>query len=230
MTDNADTTKSSGSRVGSGRWLIRRVLYPALAIAAIVAVIWWLENRDDDATSSSGQEFGVRDLPAEMIPAGASVSPQVGDLAPNFELESLDGDEVFLSDFRGQPVVLNFWAKWCRPCRAEMPQLVAAHDKYRDEGLVIIGLNLQEGRSVIEPFVEEFGVDFTVLLDRDGDVENEYRLLGLPETFFIDRDGVIRSIYRGSFEEEIQDTDVQSAINQTELEERIEEILGDGDG
>jgi len=147
-------------------------------------------------------------------------------LAPDFLLEDLPGGEVRLSDYRGHPVVLNFWATWCKPCRQEMPQFVEAYNKYRSQGLVVIGLNLQEGKAVIKPFADDYGMDFPVLIDRDGEVGDRYRLLGLPTTFFIDRDGVIRSIFTGPLEDEVDGTNVQGAIAGSELDARIAEILG----
>jgi peroxiredoxin len=224
MTDNANVAGEPAAR--PSRWLIRRVVYPLAVIAAIVAVIWWLESRSDDGAGSSGEEYGVRDFAAGLVPGGAEVAAEEGAYAPNFELETLDGGEARLADFRGHPVVLNFWATWCNPCEREIPQFVASYDKYRDDGLVIIGLNMQEGRAIVEPFVEDFGIEFSVLIDRDADVGDKYRLLGLPTTFFIDSEGVIQSIYRGPLEEDTEDGEVRGAIGQTELEQRIAALLG----
>lgn len=223
MTDSANTVEP---RRASGRNFVRRVLYPVVVIVAIAGVIWWLETRDGGGTSPiTGEAYGVRDLPVALVPEGANVEAAVGSLAPDYLLENVDGGESRLSDFRGQPVVLNFWATWCLPCRQEMPQLVQAYEKYKDDGLVIIGLNMQQGRGVIEPFAEERGVEYPLLIDRDGDLGDEYRLLGLPTTYFIDSDGVIQSVFTGPLEDEVDGTDVQGAIAQTELEERIEELL-----
>jgi len=226
MTEGASTAgHSNGSR-----GFVRRVLYPVAVIVAIVAVVWWLESRDSGGSSPiTGEEYGVRPLPEALAAAtGGKVAAEEGALAPDFLLEAVGGGETRLSDFRGQPVILNFWATWCRPCRKEMPQLVAAYDRYREEGLVVVGLNLQEGRAVIEPFADEYGIEFPLLIDRDGEVGDEYRLLGLPTTFFIDGEGVIQSIYTGPLEDEVEGTAVQGAIGETELDRRIEEILGDG--
>jgi peroxiredoxin len=111
-----------------------------------------------------------------------------------------------------------------------MPQFVDAYAAHRDEGLVIIGLNLQESESIIRPFVEDYGVDFPVLIDRDGEVGDEYRLIGLPGTVFIGRDGVVESVFIGPFEAEARGTNVQGAIGESELEQRIAAILAEEDG
>jgi peroxiredoxin len=217
--------RATGLNTRPPRRIVRRVLYPVAVILAIAGVIWWIENRNDDSVSPSGVEYGARDINPVLVPDGFEVGTEAGQIAPDFELERVDGGEAWLTDFRGHPVVLNFWATWCQPCRQEMPQLVNAYDKNKDEGLVIIGLNLQEGRDLIRPFAEDFGIDFPILIDRDGDVGDQYRLLGLPTTYFIDANGVIVSIFRGPLEDKVKDTNVQGAIGETELEQRIAEIM-----
>jgi thiol-disulfide isomerase/thioredoxin len=140
-------------------------------------------------------------------------------------LERLEAGELRLSDFRGQAVVLNFWATWCAPCRKEIPQFVDAYDRYEAGGLIVIALNLQEGKSIVGRYAEGFGMNFPIAIDRDGEVGDEYRLLGLPTTFFIDRVGVIRSVFTGPFLEKAGDTEVRGAIEGSELEKRIAEIV-----
>lgn len=203
----------------------RRVVYPVFVIAAIAGVIWWLEYRDEEPRSPTGERYGPVALSPALQTGGLDVEANEGALAPDFLLEELSGGEVRLSDYRGQAVVLNFWATWCKPCRTEMPQFVAAYEKYRSQGLVIIGLNMQEGKALIGPFAEDFGMEFPIAIDRDGEVGDRYRLLGLPTTFFIDREGVIRSMFTGPFLEADRGTNVQGAIGQNDLETRIEEIL-----
>jgi peroxiredoxin len=226
MTDNAAGLPHPTPR---RRSFIQRWLYPLAVIVAIAGVIWWLEARDSGGVSSTGERYGPADLPAALVPAGAKIKADEGALAPDFLLEMLDGEEARLSDFRGRPVVLNFWATWCVSCRKEMPQFIEAYDSYRDDGLVVIGLNLQESESIIRPFVDDFGINFPVLIDRDGEVGDAYRLVGLPTTFFIDREGVVESVFIGQFEGEVQGTNVQGAIGQSDLEQRIAAILGSGE-
>ncbi len=123
-----------------------------------------------------------------------------GDLAPDFSLVALNGETVSLSQFRGQPVLINFWAVWCAFCRLEMPDIQKAYDEYQDEGLVVLGVNVGEDAQTAEPFIQEMGVTFSILFDRDARVMRVYRLRGLPTTVIVDREGVIRAIHLGLIE------------------------------
>src|SRR5207247_1930209 len=134
MTDNLQVSEplepGSGLSVGSLGVFLRIVL-PILVIGVIAAAIWWLESRGGDDVSPTGERYGPVELPAAVRTAGLDIGTEEGQLAPDFLLGSLDGGEVRLSALRGQPVVLNFWATWCAPCRKELPQFVAAYDRHR---------------------------------------------------------------------------------------------------
>ena len=124
------------------------------------------------------------------------VTLQVGQVAPDFELSTPDGQRIRLSALRGKPVVLNFWATWCGPCRREMPEFQAVLDHYQDQEIRLIGINVGEGTVAVKDFMEQVGVDFPVLIDRNEQVQTAYKILPLPATFFIDQDGVIRHIHQ----------------------------------
>ena len=126
--------------------------------------------------------------------ARTEASETAGPLAPDFTLRTLGGEEITLSDLRGKPVLINFWASWCEPCRLEMPELVNAYETYKDEGLVILAVDLtyQDALEDVRTFVEEFGLPFPVLLDETGEVTDElYNVMGIPMSFFVNREGVI---------------------------------------
>jgi peroxiredoxin len=122
-----------------------------------------------------------------------------GDIAYDFALQDFDGNLVRLSDFRGQPVIVNFWATWCAPCRVEMPELQAAHEKYGDGGLVILALDQDEPLDRARKFFyDEMGLSFTPLIDEGSAIATSYGSYSvLPTTFFVDQDGSVSGIHRG---------------------------------
>ena len=134
-----------------------------------------------------------------LLPGCSSEGPEIGKTAPDFTLKGLDGQEVSLSDFRGKPVLLNFWATWCGPCRLEMPFLQEIYEKWNGKGLVLLAVNLQEDQGTVEDFIDGAGYTFPVLLAPGNQVPLSYNIRGIPATFFIDADGVIRDIKVGAF-------------------------------
>jgi len=148
-----------------------------------------------------------------LVPRGeAQEALVVGQMAPDFDLELADGGQVRLSDLKGSPVVLNFWASWCGPCRKEMPDLQAAYEEYGGEGLKLYGINAGESKVAVQDFRTRVGTKFPVLLDRDDRAQVAYKILPLPATFFIDRSGRIRAIY-------------QYQMSRTQIEAEIQRLL-----
>ncbi len=123
----------------------------------------------------------------------------VGDQAFDFTLLDLEGNELSLASLRGRPVILNFWATWCAPCRVEMPELQAAYEAYQDDDLAILALNQQESPEVVRDFfTHEMGLTFTPLLDSEGAVASLYGAnRTLPTSIIINGDGIIIAIHRG---------------------------------
>ena len=124
---------------------------------------------------------------------------QIGSSAPDFRLQNLDGQAVSLSDLRGKPVMLNFWATWCPPCRSEMPFLQQIYEEWSDKGLVLLAIDIGEGPSQIKEFLEANNLSLPVLLDSDKSVAQRYNITGIPATFFIDKDGIIQEKIIGAF-------------------------------
>lgn len=115
----------------------------------------------------------------------------VGDPAPDFELRALSGEKLRLSQYLGQPVLLNFSASWCPDCRKEVPLLQELHIEHPE--LVIVLVDIKEPRTTVKDFAEEFGMDYPVLMDLDGRVSNQYQVLAIPTALFIDQDGIIQA-------------------------------------
>lgn len=137
--------------------------------------------------------FMTFSLPLSMAEAAPDNLPglRVGEKAPDFELMTLDGKTVKLSDYRGKKVVLNFWATWCPPCKAEMPDIQKFYNE-TDDNVEILAINIDPQYDV-KKFVREANVTFPVLLDSKDEVNNLYRILTIPTTYFIDGEGIIRS-------------------------------------
>lgn len=131
-------------------------------------------------------------------------TPTVGNPAPDFELISLKGETIRLSDFRGQPVLLNFWASWCGPCVIEMPAIQDRYQRYASN-LVVLGVNLGESENTVRGFAEENELTFTILLDLNEEAEQLYRIDAIPTSYFIDSQGIIQSVWIGSMSEQTLD-------------------------
>lgn len=132
---------------------------------------------------------------ARPAPLGTAVKVgfNVGESAPDFELRSLDGRALRLSSFHGKPVLLNFWASWCAPCRVEMPWLVELDGQYRPQGVEIVGVSLDDPgeEQDVATFVAERGVHYTILFGNSSVADSYGGARFLPQSFFIDRDGTI---------------------------------------
>jgi len=152
------------------------------------------------------------------VTGGAIPSPREGFAAPQVDLERLEGDRVRLSDLRGRVVVLNIWASWCPPCRAEMPALQVLHEQRAGQGVVVLGINstVQDSEQAARDFAAEYGLTFPIALDRDGEATRLYQVRALPSTFFIDRQGIIRRVVVGG------------PLNPSVLETTVLELLGEG--
>jgi len=129
-------------------------------------------------------------MPGGPLPTPAP-APVTGAPAPDFTLASLAGGQVKLSSLKGQVVLVNFWATWCIPCRAEMPAIQQAYNARKGQGFTVLAVNLNESRQDIQTYVDTLNVSFPVLLDAGDSISNLYRVRGYPTSFFIDRSGTV---------------------------------------
>ncbi len=148
---------------------ILKVLLPLVAIGGVVALLAY------------GFTVNPRDIPSTLT----------GKVAPDFALTLFDGRSVRLSDFRGKVVFLNFWASWCPPCRAEARLLEQSWQRYKDHGVVFLGVDIQDTEEAARGFLREFGITYMNGRDPKNRLAIEYGVYGIPETFFIDKDGRI---------------------------------------
>lgn len=194
---------------------LRSLALPLVIIAAIVGTLLYVERRRDGGEVAS-DGYGIVALPDGFNNTGRSPSTDVGRAAPDFLLRTPDGGDLRLSDLRGQPVLVNFWASWCEPCRKEMPEIVRAYDERRDDGLVVVAVDLQESVEDIREFAADFGMEFPIVIDRRGQVASAWRIggsiQGLPSSYFIDAQGIVQARVFGP-------------MNEERLKEELEKIL-----
>lgn len=126
-----------------------------------------------------------------------NIGVQKGNIAPDISLYDLDGKEVRLSDFRGEVVMLNFWATWCPGCREEMPSKETLYQQYKEKGFVILAVDVKDNQEKVKKFMKEKNLTFPVLLDWNEAICEEYEILYFPTTFIIDQNGVIRAVVVG---------------------------------
>lgn len=180
-----------------------------LALVLVAGAVVGLVNSRNSANSLNSYSVVNSNAGAGNL----DTAPRVGALAPDFTLQDVDGKTVKLSSYRGKPVWVNFWASWCPPCKAEMPYMKQKYAKYKDQGLVILGVDLREDAPTVKQFVTSNGYDWTFPMDVDGNVAQQYYVSAIPTHVFVGTDGVIKSMQIGGIPEGL-------------MEQRLATILG----
>ncbi|GGD83751.1 TlpA family protein disulfide reductase [Paenibacillus nasutitermitis] len=163
-------------------------------IAVLVLVIW---GTYDYTTKNSKQ---AETMNQQQNKADAEVGIKKGNKAPDFELLHLSGSPVKLSDFLGKKLILNFWATWCPPCRAEMPHMEKFY-KDNEKDVVVLAVNLtntEKKRSDVTAFVEDFALTFPIVMDAEGNKASMYQIFAYPTSYMIDSEGIIQEIFQGA--------------------------------
>lgn len=159
------------------RFLIRTLILSVLALAIVYTIY-------NNATKDKIEVLGV------------------GDEAPDFTLVDLNGEEHRLSDYKGQGVFLNFWGTWCKPCAKEMPAMDRQYEVYKDQGVQILAVNIAQSNFEVERFVDQYGLDFPIVIDKTKSVMEAYNIDPLPTTLLINPEGEIEKIVRGEMTEQ----------------------------
>jgi peroxiredoxin len=203
VTDRPAFRHTPPQRGAIGPFSARQLLLAAgTVIAAVIVLV--------AATTPLGTTNAGPPSPgsSQYVFASPTEGLQVGSRAPEFtvvdstdgttyQLTDLDGRPIRLADLRGKPVWVNFWASWCPPCQQETPILREVSDLYRDRGLVLVAIQVQETADAGRRYAERYGLRYTIGADVTGSIFRSYRVYGLPTQFFIGPDGVIRSVVQG---------------------------------
>lgn len=172
----------------------------------VIILIAYLAGRGAGSNQAGGNTNGTHSTPAGVL-------PDIGQTPPDFTLTSLNGKTYTLSQLRGHPVWLNFWATWCVWCKRELPNVEAAH-KALGNKIILLGIDEGEGPNTVRSQLKNLGIDYTVLLDRNSSVGNEYGVRGIPTSIFINAQGKVTAVYPGAFlDEKSILQDAQSAIS-----------------
>ncbi|WP_404349478.1 redoxin domain-containing protein [Sutcliffiella horikoshii] len=169
-----------------------------LAVAIIFVNVW-----EKPASEENSEATSVDITKDESIPGVDLGEVQEGNQAPDFTLTTLDGEELKLSDYRGKKVILNFWATWCPPCKAEMPHMQSFYEENHEEVEVIaVNLtNMDKGEEAINSFVEDYELTFAIPLDEAGDIGMQYQAFTIPTSYAIDKNGIIQKKIIGPMDE-----------------------------
>jgi peroxiredoxin len=146
------------------------------------------------------RSLGLKRWAAALVVAGAPLAVHavgVEQPAPDFTLKSLEGTNLRLDEYKGQVVLINFWASWCGPCRQELPLLDRINERYRDAGFAVLGVNVEGTMGPASEMAKKTGVTFPVLVDENQRVSEMYDLEAMPTSVVVDRDGVVKYVHRG---------------------------------
>lgn len=180
--------------------------------AGVIGGVLFLQGR-----SLTAAAFSTPDATnALLTPMAQTSRPQKGEPAPDFSVTLMDGTTAKLSDFRGKPVMLNFWASWCGPCTAEMKNIEAVYQKHTNDDFVILAVNQGEGAETVQGYKDLWKLNFRLVRDETNDASRLYRVQALPTTIFVDAQGKISEVHIGG------------PMSIEFIEERINQLLETG--
>lgn len=144
---------------------------------------------------------------------GSKSIVKAGSVAPNFTLQTLADDALSLSDFQGKGIVLNFWATYCQPCLAEMPALQRQYERYKEQGIVVLGVNTGESAATVSGYIRRLEVNYPIVLDPGYQVVKQYQVGPIPHTLFIYPDGKVKNIIIGEMTEDMIEKNMRELLS-----------------
>jgi peroxiredoxin len=171
---------------------LKKILPVILLAALLIWGIYDIKDKKNINNTIVENPSGNKEFTNDSL--DFKIGIDAGNLAPDFELTTLDGKKLKLSDYKGKKVILNFWATWCPPCKAEVPDMVKFYSSYKDKDIVILGVNLtqsEKDQRSVRDFVNSYGITYPVPLDMESTVAEVYRVTAIPTSYIIDTNGII---------------------------------------
>lgn len=196
------------------RMKVKYLLYIILGVILVYIVVDFITKEVTDRSKSNE----VQEISSDQNTDGNDSSVDLSQIqyAADFELTTLDGDEIKLSELRGKKVIVNFWATWCPPCIEEMPDLQSFYEKNKDNNIEILAVNLtnlDDGEEAVRSFVTEYGLTFPVPLDAEGEVGTSYGVFTIPTSYILDEEGRIFQKVVGAMDEQMMEDMINSIPN-----------------
>lgn len=177
---------------------MKKIVLALILLIVLAGAFYEVKNFNNSTSNNQNvsNQNTFTSTPSTSSTASNASSPQINSntfklKAIDFNLKDLNGKEISLSDLKGKKVFLNFWASWCPPCRAEMPDIEKLYAETKDSDLVILAVNLGEDKNTVKSFIDKNNYKFKVLLDSDQNVAAKYNITSIPTSFFIDKEGTI---------------------------------------
>jgi peroxiredoxin len=178
------------------------IIFPFVLLIGLVS--WAIyENQSKTETKSQLEKPSISAIAKD---AEKKFGIQKGNVAPDFDLATINGEQTKLSNYRGKKVILNFWASWCPPCKAEMPNIEKFYKENKDQDVIVLAVNLttaEKNKNDVQQFIKDQGLTFPVLLDEQGKVGNMYQTFTIPTSYIINTKGIVQQKFVGPMSEEI---------------------------
>lgn len=190
----------------------RPASFPRAAAPALIAVLVLLAFALGTVALRTVMHTAADEVADRSVAPRARIGTDPGAIAPAFSAPAYRGATVSLDQFRGHPIVLNFWASWCPPCRAENPDIESVYNAHKGEGLVLLAAAIGEGQGAVAGYMQRADLHYPVGADSDTQIAADYRVLGIPTHVFVDKEGIVRDIRVGAMSQKTMEKKVSAII------------------